>query len=89
MTPQESKDSLSRVPRASFVSTPPDSAAILLSNIRASENELAEIREWVEAQGGREESTASRPSRGLRAGGLIAAPSRSWRHFVVPIAALN
>jgi hypothetical protein len=89
MTSDEIKNLLSEVPRASMIPTPPDSVAILISNLRASDSELSEIREWVQAHGGQEERSEAGPSRGLRAGRLIAPPPRVEHYFAIPAIALH
>lgn len=53
MTSEEIKDLLSKARRASMIPTPPGFVAILISNLQVADTDLAEIREWVQAHGGK------------------------------------
>jgi hypothetical protein len=88
MVESEIKQLLNAVPTASMIRTPPGSVALLASGIEAAGGDLVEVREWIQAHGGREGRSEVERSHGLRPGQLVAPPPRVAHYFSIPVDAL-
>ena len=66
----------------------PGKVAILHSKVEGAGCDLGEVRRWVEANGGKDDTVESPSNPGLRGGRMVGSPPRRDLCFVIPDRAL-